>query len=88
MELHYNFLPQDFNDKNKEFVERSLDSYTEKLENELRRPDSPLKESRLKTIRHYIDMYHWYLDVYDSVMAEKNSGNVRYFPTSYRGDEQ
>ena len=85
MELQYNFMPQDFNEKNKEYVEKLYASYQEKFEAELRRPPHKHKDARLKTIRHYIDMMQWYLDSYDSIMAEKVSGKIRYFPTSLRG---
>ena len=85
MELEYDFLPQDFNEQNKGFVEKMLDTYQRQFETELRRPDHPQKEVRFKTIRHNIDKLQWYLDHYDAVMEEKTSGPVRYFPTSYRG---
>ena len=80
MELEYDFLPQDFNEQNKGFVVKMLDTYQKQFESELRRPDHPHKEVRFKTIRHNIDKLQWYLDHYDAIMEEKTSGPIRYLP--------
>ena len=85
--MKYDFKLKDFNEQNKCSVEQFLEEAQEKLRDIMSRPDFRFKRQLVQRVKTSIDSYEWYLEVYDTVVAEMAQSNVSCFPTSYFGED-
>lgn len=81
MRLEYGYHLEDFNEETKIVIEESLTSTETTFQKMMRLPDdAPVRET-LPGVKARLDMFRYYLDVYDAVREEiMADGKIIEFP--------